>query len=139
LAELVDLRAGIVDVVFLGDGIAGFQKQVGERISHHGAARMGHMQWPGRICRDVFDVDRPGLAHRRIAVGDALPQAVAQPLAPEGIGDLEVDEARPGDRAVDHVGIGFEAGEQRLGDVARFPPRGLGQHHGSVGGDVAVR
>ena len=139
LAELVDLGAGIVDVVFLGDGIARLGQQVGQRIAHHGAARMRDVQRPGRIGRDVLDIDLRALAHLRIAIGDARLQALAQPLAPEGVGDLEIDEARPRDGAVDHVGIGLEAHQQRLGDVARLLARGLGQHHGGVGRDVAMR
>ena len=139
LAELVDLRAGVVDVVFLGDGVARLGQQVGERIAHHRAARVRHVQRAGRVGRDVFDVDLLARAHLRIAIGDPLLQALAQPLAPEGVGDLEVDEARTGDGTVDHVGVGFQAGQQRLGDVARLLARGLGQHHGGVGGDVAVR
>ena len=138
-AERVDLRAGIVDVVLLGDGVARLGEQVGERIAHHRAARMRNMQRPGRVGRDVLDIHLLAAAHLRIAVGDPFLQAVAQPLAPEGVADLEVDEAWPRHRAIDHVRIGLEAREQRLGDVARLLARGLGQHHGGVGRDVAMR
>ena len=60
--EHIDLGAGIVDVVFAGHRKAGESQQVRERIAEHGAAAMADMHRPGRIGRDVFDIDRLGLA-----------------------------------------------------------------------------
>ena len=55
--ERGDLRAGVVDVVFLGHGIAGLRQQVGERVAHHGAAAMADMHRAGGVGGHVFDVD----------------------------------------------------------------------------------
>ena len=55
--EHVDLRAGIVDVVLARDLVAGELQQVRERIAEHRAAAMPDMHRPGRVGRDVFDID----------------------------------------------------------------------------------
>ena len=64
--EHVDLRAGVVDVIFARHLAAGEGQQVGERVAEHGAARVADMHRPGRIGADIFDVDRrPRRARRR--------------------------------------------------------------------------
>ena len=65
--EHVDLGAGIVDVVLAGHRVAGEGQQVRERIAEHGAAAMADMHRPGRVGRDVFDVDLLGLAEIALA------------------------------------------------------------------------
>ena len=56
--ELVDLGAGVVDVVLARDGEAGLLEQRRQRVADHGAAAMADMHRPGRVGRDVLDIDR---------------------------------------------------------------------------------
>src|SRR5262249_23617229 len=56
--ERVDLRAGIVDVVFPRDLEGGEGQRSGERVPEHRAGAMADVQRSGRVGRDVFDVDR---------------------------------------------------------------------------------
>ena len=76
--EHVDLGAGIVDVVFARHLVAGEGQQVGERIAEHGAAAMADVHRPGRIGRDVLDVDRLAVAEVAAAIGGAGRQDVAR-------------------------------------------------------------
>ena len=137
--ERVDLRAGVVDVIFAGDFKAARFEQAGERVADHRAAAMAHVQRPGRVGRDIFDVDPLALADRRAAVGVAFAEDRAKLVAP-GIGrELEVDEARPrhldrGDR-----GKRLQLGRDQPGERARVGARRLGQHHRRIGRKVAVR
>ena len=66
--ERIDLGAGVVDVVFAVDGEPGLGQQRRQRVADHGAAAVADMQRPGRIGRDIFDIDPRAAAHRRIAV-----------------------------------------------------------------------
>ena len=52
--------------------------------------------------------------------------------------ERQVDEARTGDLDLGDIGCAGELGGELLGDVARLHPRGLGQHHGGIGGKLAV-
>ena len=54
----IDLPAGVVDVVLARHRKAGDRQQIGERVAEHRAAAMADVHRPGRIGRDVFDVDR---------------------------------------------------------------------------------
>ena len=65
--EHVDLRPGIVDVIFLGDLMAGKGEQVGQRVAHNGATAMADMHGTGRVGGDIFDVDLAALAQIRAA------------------------------------------------------------------------
>ncbi len=54
--ERIDLGAGIVDIIFAGDGEAGEGEQIGERIAEHRAAAMcrhasARLDWPRHIPR----------------------------------------------------------------------------------------
>ena len=93
----IDLGAGIVDVIFARDGIAGEGQQIGERVAEDRAAAVPDMHRPGRIGRDVFDIDL--LALTRVAAAVILPrrQHDAQLLAPDMRLERKVDEAGSGD------------------------------------------
>ena len=80
--EHVDLRAGVVDVIFARDVVAGKIKQAAQRIAEHRAAAMADMHRPGRIGRDVFDIDLGAVADRAFAVGRGLAQHGAQLVRP---------------------------------------------------------
>jgi hypothetical protein len=66
--EHVDLGTGIVDVIFARDVEARKLQQARQRIAKHGAAAMADMHRPGRIGRDVFDIDLLRRADRALAV-----------------------------------------------------------------------
>ena len=74
--ERIDLRAGIVDVIFLGDPESRRLKQPREAIADHRAAAMAHVHRPGRVGRDIFDVDPLVLADLGQAVFLALTMIV---------------------------------------------------------------
>ena len=59
-------------------------------------------------------------------------------LLPEGVGEPDVDEAGAGDIDLDDVGVGAKRFGDGLGERARVLAGGFGQHHGGVGGEVAV-
>ena len=83
--EHVDLRAGIVDVVFARDLVAGEGEQVGERVAEHRAAAMADMHRPGRVGRDIFDIDRlalPDIAAPIIARRLRAPRAARRSRLP---------------------------------------------------------
>jgi hypothetical protein len=66
----------------------------------------------------------------------------AQDLADQGTvgvrGQPEVDEAGTGDLHPRHQRRGRQGVHQLLRQIARLGARGLGQHHGQIGGEVAV-
>ena len=82
--ERIDLGAGIVDIIFARDGKAGKGEQIGERIAEHGAAAMADMHRPGRVGRDIFQVDRLALADGAASIRRALLEHHAQHARPEG-------------------------------------------------------
>ena len=72
--EHVDLGAGVVDVIFSDHIMARERQQAGQRIAEHGAPAMPDMHRPGRVGRNVFDIDLLGPARRATAVGISLTQ-----------------------------------------------------------------
>ena len=81
----VDLRAGVVDQIFLGDVIAGEGQKVGQRVADDGAAAMPDMHRTGRIGRDIFDIGLLAGADRRAAVVRPCCKDVGKMLVPETI------------------------------------------------------
>ena len=137
--EHIDLGAGVVDVIFARYLETGEGEQVRQRIAEHGAAAMADMHRPGRIGRDIFDVDRNAAADVAHAVSRAQLHRAAQRRDPGGGLEREIDEARAGDVDLVDDSIGTKFFGDRLGKLARFAAGVLGQHHGSVGGDIAMR
>ena len=66
--EHIDLPAGIVDVIFADHLVPGPFEQAGQCIADHRAAAVAHVHRPGRIGRDIFDVDRAASACGRTAI-----------------------------------------------------------------------
>ena len=91
--EHVDLRAGIVDVIFARDVVAGKIKQAAQRVAEHRAPAVADMHRSGRIGRDVFDIDLGAVADRAFAVGRSLAQHGAQFARPDLRLQGEIDEA----------------------------------------------
>ena len=138
--EHIDLRAGIVDVVFARDREAGEGEQVRQRVAEHGAAAMADMHRPGRIGRDIFDVDR---AHRRrcrsCRNADPRSTALRNAVDPGGRLKREIDEAWAGDLDLADQIVGAKLFRNRFREFARLLAGILGQHHGGIGRHVAMR
>ena len=62
--EHIDLPAGVVDIVFADHCVPGKFEQAGQGIAYHRTAAMAHMHRPGRVGRDIFDVDGAAPAQR---------------------------------------------------------------------------
>ena len=137
-SEHVDLSAGVVDVVFAGDVIAGEGEQIGERVAEHGATAMADMHRAGRIGRHVLDIDLVAAADRAAAIGRALRQHRAQLIGPDLGLQRQIDEARPGDLDLGHHRLGAQFGGDLLGEIARLGLGFLGQHHRGIGRHVAM-
>src|SRR6202035_1302563 len=87
----------MVDVVSAGDIEASELEQARERIAKHRAPAMSDMHRPGRIGRDVFDIDLLTRADRALPVGTALSQHRAQRVRPDRRLQSEIDETGTGD------------------------------------------
>ena len=137
-AELVHLRAAVVDVELAGDLGAGAGQHPGERVTDRGPAGVAEVQRAGRVGRDELEVDRAAL------------QAVARPVARRrrrrwpgdlalGVGgDPDVDEAGAGDLDRGDRVVGAQPGGEQLGELARSSPAALAELHRDVGGVVPV-
>ena len=99
---------------------------------------MADMHRAGRVGADEFDVDLAPLPHVRAAVAGPLKQRRADDALPFGGCKAQVQKARPRHLGRGDARIGGKAGGQRIGDVAGLLAGGLGQHHGGVGGHVAM-
>jgi hypothetical protein len=97
------------------------------------------MQRPGRVGRDIFHVDRPAAAQGRGTIGRPGPQNLGQAGPPEGIRQAQVDKAGSGDIGGRHLVEGGQPRRQLFRQIARFQAARLGQHHGGVGRNVAMR
>ena len=137
--EHVDLRAGVVDVVFAGDLVAGEGEEVGERIAEHGATAMADMHRPGRIGRDILHVDGRAGALSRSAEAVPVGEDGAQNLVEDAFLQGQVDEARTGDLDLVHPRIAAQVAGDQLGEGARIGAGLLGEDHRRVGGEVAMR
>ncbi len=94
--EGVHLRAGIVDVIFLADGIARLGQKPRQRITDHRAATMAHMHGAGRIGGNVFDVDLFAPAQIGVAISNPCGENVLQPVQPKTIGQAHINKAGAG-------------------------------------------
>ena len=138
--ELIDLRAGIVDVIFARHLEAGEGQQVGQRIAEHGAAAMADMHRPGRIGRDIFDIDRHA-ARRYRSLPYCAPSCTALRSASIHAAGLSVRLMKPGP-ATSTLATRSSARSlsgDRFGKLARLAAGILGEHHGGIGRDVAMR
>ncbi len=139
LAELVDLRARVVEVVLARDVVAGELQHPRERVTvgRVPAARRG--QRPGRVRGHVLDVHAQRLLRRPRAPAVARGQHLARRAHVPRVGEEDVQEARP--RDLDVIDRGPEAlGEllaQALGDLARRRAERRREQHRRVRGVVA--
>ena len=130
------LCAGVVDVVFLLDRVAGGLEDAGQRAPEHRPTPVPHVQGPGGVNADVLHlhprpsacvdaaVGRPGLHY---GVDLRLEPFVFQP---------KVDESRPSQGYALYLLGGGEIVEKALGDGQGAHARASGQLQGS--GDRVV-
>ena len=136
--EHVDLRAGVVDVIFARDVVACKIQQAAQRVAEHRAAAMADMHRSGRIGRDVFDIDLGAVADRAFAVGRALAQHREQLGRPDLRLQGEIDEAGTGDLDGGDQIVGAQFFRDLVGELARLRLGVLGQHHRGIGRHVAM-
>ena len=137
--EHIDLGAGIVDVIFPGDVMAGKVQQARQRIAEHRAPAMADMHRAGRIGGDVFDIDLAGSTCRAASVGSAFAQHGAQRIRPGLRLQGEIDEAGPGDIDRGNQIVMAQFFRDLFGEIAWLGLGFLGQHHRGVGRHVAMR
>jgi hypothetical protein len=136
--EHVHLPARIIDIIFADDPVTGIFEQARQGIAHHCSAAMPHMHGPGRIGRDIFDVDGLTATHGGAAIVFALVEDCPELILPDAAAKPYVDEAR-----ACHLGSGdvVERGQFRndqLGKGSRVRAGASGKHHRRVGREVAM-
>ena len=134
----IDLRAGVVDVVFLGHVIACGAEQIGQRIAEHRAPAMADMHRPGRVGRDIFDIDLLPGPCRGLSIGRARLEKVSQMPLPEHRREPQIDEAGAGDLKALNVLVAAQSADQLFRHRARVQAERLGQHHRRIAGEIAM-
>ena len=137
--ENVDLRACVVDVIFLGDPKARGLEQPGERVADDRPAAMAHVHRARRVGRDIFDVDPLVVADLRQAVGIAFAKDRLQLLAPRVGREADVEEAGTRDLDGGDPRQRFQLGRDRGRQSARVRARALRKHHCGIARQVAMR
>ncbi len=137
--EYVDLRTGVVDVVFAGDVITGAIEQTRQRIAKHGAAAMANMHRSRRIGRHVFDIDLLTGSDRAPAIRGTVAQHRAQRIGPGRRLQREIDEAGSGDIHRRHQIVFAQLRSDSVSQIARLGFRLFRQHHRGIARHVAMR
>jgi hypothetical protein len=99
---------------------------------------MADMHRPGRIGRDIFDIDLRATADRASAVGYAFAQHGAQLVGPDPRLQGQIDEAGTSDLDGGDEIVGAQFFRDPVRKIARLGLGVLGQHHRGVGRHVAV-
>ena len=136
--ELVDLAAGVVEVVLALDLVAGGGEQVGQGVAGRGEAGVADVQRPGRVGRDELDVDPLPVAEVDGAERLALGQDPADQPGEPALVEPDVDEPGTGHLDPGHPVGQLQVGDHGLGDRPGRRLGRLGQDQGHVGGPVAV-
>jgi hypothetical protein len=139
-AEVVHLVAGVVDVVFPGNGISRRRHQIGKDVPHHGAAGVADMQRARRIGADKFHLHLLAPAKIHPAVSIPLRMHGRQPSRPGLCPDEEIHEAGAGNfnPIQDPLRIlnGLRQGIGKQSGILFLPGS---QNHGEIRGVIAVR
>ena len=139
LAEVVHLRAGVVDVELLEHVVARVAHDARRGVAERGPTAVAHVQRAGRVRRDVLEVDlalalRDGAAAEVALLGARLGGHALQGRR----GQADVDEAGAGDVHALHEVVLRQVVDDDLGDLARVLLGELGRAHGHGGRPVAV-
>ena len=136
--EEVHLGAGVVNVVFAGDLVAGGLEDGGEDAAKDGAAGVADVDGAGGVDADEFDHDLAGIGGWEGAEVVAGVEDFAHlPLEPLGA-EAEVEEAGRGDPDLLDQVVGGDKVDEGFGDVNGGQPGGAGEAEGQAGGEVAV-
>ena len=137
-AEVVHLRAGVVDVVLgLDVGARGLEQPV-HGVAEGGPPGVPQVQRPGRVGRDELEVD--DLTGGRVVVPVCRPgrhDGARQLACGRGV-DGDVEEPRAGDVDGLDPGQPLEALSELRRDLARRHTGALGELEGDVRGPVPV-
>src|SRR5690606_37933906 len=117
--EHIDLRARVVDVIFARRLVAREGQQIGERIAEHRAPAMPDMNWTGGVGRDIFDIYRHASPKLAAAELVAFPQHGPDNFRPDRAFQLNIDEARSGDRDAFDLFKPLKTLPDNVGKVAR--------------------
>ena len=136
--QVGDLCTGVVVVELAGHVVTGRFQQAADAVADGGTTAMAHMQWPGGVGGNEFDLHLLAASDEAAAEGIAAVEYLTHDLG-GGVGSgKEIDEAGAGDFGFCHRIAGRQRGDQRLGQFAWLFSRRLGQHQSQVGGVVAV-
>ena len=135
--EDIDLRAAVIDVIFLRDVIARVVEKPRQRVAEHRAARMPHVQGPCGVGRDVFDHDLLPIPHVRLAIG-RVRQGGGDHIVPYGRDQPQVQKARACNLCNGDLAVLRQFRRQRLCDHAGVHLRRFRQHHRGIGGHVTM-
>ena len=138
-AEFIDLVAGVVDIEFPADLVAGALQHSGQAVTDGPAPGVADVHGAGGVGGDELYQHLFPLAVVGTAVIRPLGQHVGHRRRVKGRGQEEVEEAgarhlRPleeGTGQIQMSGDGF-------GDFPRGLAEGAGGHHGHIGGQIAV-
>src|SRR5690606_22689748 len=95
--QVLDLDAGVVVVELALDLPAVGVEHAGDAVADRGGAAVAHVQRTGRVGRDVLHARGAALAGGVAAVLAAVAQHPRDLALPGTGGEVEVDEAGPGD------------------------------------------
>ena len=122
-AEQLDLGAGVVEVVLAVDRVAVEAQQARERVAVGGVAAARRGQRAGGVGGDELDVQPLGRLGPAAAPGVAGRQHLGRRVRVPGVGEEEVQEARPGD--LDALDRRAEPSAQRVAEALGDRPRRL--------------
>ncbi len=140
VAEHVELRAGVVQVVLAVHLGALGREEIRDRVADRDPPPATGVQRPGGVGRDELEVDPAPLEHRRAAVPLSLLNNPTEHIVQPGGCEEEIEEPRPGDLDPGKMrdSLRLERVLHALGDLARVPADLSLQLERHVGRPVAV-
>ena len=138
VAEDVHLRAVVVHVVLALHVVAHVLEDAAERVPDGDPAAVADVERSHGVRGDELHLDLGARAHVRAGVVEALLPDGAEDLVGRGRGEVEVDEAGPGDlHAVDRGVLG-KMRDYGVGDLTRRAAGELCRAHGDRRAPVTV-
>ena len=138
-SERIDLRSGVVDIIFADHLVAHGLEQIGQRIANHCTAAMAHVHRARRVGRDIFDIDGDVRMFVRTAILRAQLLDFQQLAEQHRRSNPQVDKAGTGDINRLHVVQRSQFFGNFLCQITGLHAGGFRQHHRRIGRQVAVR